>query len=271
MLYCEALPMPTIFHIPVCPFSQRLEILLSLKGQRDAARFEVVDITVPRPAALLAKTRGSTSLPVLETEDGAILRESLVLLDYLEETMAGPPIRSADPVRRAIERMLVAKERDFTAAGYTFVMNRDPSRREALLEKMLGQYASLGAFLEEHNPGGTFLFDAFGWAETVFTPMFMRFWFLEYYEGFTLPENDRFARVQRWIDACLTHPAAQQVTREEIVKLYYDYALGHGNGALPPGRTRSSFAFRPDWSERPWPPPDKYGYAATDAELGLLG
>ena len=39
----------TVFHIPVCPFSQRLEILLGLKDAHDAVRFEVVDITQPRP------------------------------------------------------------------------------------------------------------------------------------------------------------------------------------------------------------------------------
>ena len=59
------------------------------------------------------------------------------------------------------------------------------------------------------------------------------------------------------------------MTREQIVKLYYDYAKGAGNGALLPGRSRSSFEFEPDWRVRPWPPAAKYDYAATDEELGL--
>jgi glutathione S-transferase len=59
------------------------------------------------------------------------------------------------------------------------------------------------------------------------------------------------------------------VTMEQIVKLYYDYAMGGGNGALLPGRRRSSFVFAPDWRERPWPPKDKHGHSATDDELGL--
>jgi len=63
----------------------------------------------------------------------------------------------------------------------------------------------------------------------------------------------------------VAHPAAQQVTKEEIVKVYYDYARGAGNGALLPGRDRSSFVFEPPWSSRPWPPKDKYAPAA----LGL--
>ena len=260
---------PTIFHIPVCPFSQRVEILLALKDRRSSVQFQVVDITKPRPASLLAKTRGSTALPVLETDDGKILRESLVIMDYLDNVFAERPIRQADPWRRAVESMLVQKEGAFVSAGYTFVMNQDLAKRDALRDTMLARYADLDAFLVEHSPAGTYLFDDFGWAEAVFTPMFMRFWFLEYYEGFDLPDEPRFARVRRWRDACLVHPAAQQVTREEIVKVYYDYALGLGNGALPPGRTRSSFAFEPAWQGRPWPPADKYGHRATDAELGL--
>ena len=56
-----------VYHIPVCPFSQRLEILLALRGLTDAVEFRVVDITKPRDPELLAKTRGTTALPVLET------------------------------------------------------------------------------------------------------------------------------------------------------------------------------------------------------------
>ena len=103
----------------------------------------------------------------------------------------------------------------------------------------------------------------------MFTPFFQRFWFLEYYEDFALPDKPAYARVRKWKDACIAHPAAQQITKEEVVKLYYDYAKGVGNGALPPGRGKSSLAFEPEWRSRPWPPKDKYTHSATDAELGL--
>jgi glutathione S-transferase len=261
---------PIVYHIPVCPFSQRLEILLELKGIRDAVAFSVVDITRPRDPALLAKTRGTTALPVLETEDGRILKESLVLMRYVEDRFPQAPVAQADPYARAVENMLIATEGDFVSAGYRFVMNQDKSSRDALASAMTAQYAKLDDFLQQHAPEGTFLFDRFGLAECVFTPMFMRFWFLEYYEDFDLPEDDeRYARVRQWVAACKAHPAAQQVSQEEIVKLYYDYAKGAGNGALLPGRKVSSFVFEPDWKGRPWPPKDKYRVSATDAELGL--
>lgn len=261
--------MPTVYHIPVCPFSQRLEILLALKGKRDAVEFRVVDITRPRPRRLLDLTRGTTALPVLVTEDGRVIKESLVILRYLEDVLPNPPVAQREPYRRAVESMLTLMEGAFGAQGYRYVMNQDVSRRDELHEGMLAEYARLDEFLREHATSEPFLFEQFGWAEVVFTPLFMRFWFLEYYEGFELPRDARFDRVRMWRDACILHPAADQVTREQIVKLYYDYAKGAGNGALLPGRRRSSFVFEPDWRERPWPPSDKYGRTATDEELGL--
>jgi glutathione S-transferase len=260
---------PTIYHIPVCPFCQRLDILLTLKGRRDDVDFQVIDITRPRPDWLLQKTRGTTALPVLETADGHVIKESLVILQYLEDIYPERPVAQRAPWRRAVEGMLTRMDTDFFSAGYAWVMNQDPARRDALRDAMLQQYAQLDDFLVAHAPAGPFLFEEFGWAETVFTPFFQRFWFLEYYEGFALPDEARFARVRAWVDACLAHPAAQQASKEEIVKLYYDYAQGAGNGALLPGRNRSSMVLAPDWRSRPWPPKDKYGQRATDAELGL--
>lgn len=259
-----------VYHIPVCPFSQRLEILLELQGSHDKVDFRVVDITRERPHWLTEKLGGRSALPVLETESGGIIRESLVILQYLQDRFSELRIAQSDPWRRAVEGMLISMEREFGNQGYRFVMNQDAARREELRQTVIEQYAALDAFFCRYSPRGPFLFEQFGLAEAVFTPFFMRFWFLEYYENFDLPDEPRFERVRRWQQACVTHPAAQQVTKEQIVKLYYDYAKGAGNGALLPGRSRSSFVFEPHFSERHWPPRDKYNHSATDAELGLI-
>lgn len=261
---------PIIYHIPVCPFSQRVEILLALKGLTDAVEFRTVDITKPRDPELLRKTRGTTALPVLEDEQGRIIKESLVILRYIEDRFPTPPVARTDPYERAVENQLIALEGPFVGAGYMFVMNQDRAKRPDFEQKILATYKQLNDFLAHHAPDGPFLFDTYGLAEAVYTPMFMRFWFLDYYEGFQIPDTPDFARVKQWHDACLAHPAAQQVSHDEIVKLYYDYALGAGNGALLPGRARSSFVFEPDWPGRPMPPRDKWTTHASDAELGLV-
>lgn len=259
----------TVYHIPVCPFSQRLKILLTLKGCLQDIEFHVVDITCPRPDWLIEKTRGTTAMPILETSDGRIIKESLVIMRYLDELFPENTVAQTDPYRHAVEGMLEKLEGEFTFLGYSMVMNLDLEQRDQFKADMLKQYEQLNNFLLEHSPKGPFLFEEFGWAEAVFTPMFMRFWFLEYYEDFTLPDSENFTRVAQWVEACVSHPAAQQATKEEIIKLYYDYAKGAGDGALLPGRKKSSFVFEPHWKSRPWPPKDKYGYSASDEELGL--
>jgi glutathione S-transferase len=260
---------PIIHHIPVCPFCQRVEILLELKGLRDRVDFGVVDITVPRPEWLVQKLGDTTSLPILETTEGLVIKESLVILRYLDELYPEVAIARATPYERAVENMLIAMEGPFGMAGYRFIMNQDRARRDGLRDELLALYLRLDRFLSRHAPESPFLFERFGLAEAVYTPLFMRFWFLDYYEGFELPAEPEYARVRQWRDACLAHPAAQQVSYEQIVKLYYDYALGAGNGALLEGRARSSFVFEPDWRVRPMPPREKYGPSASDAELGL--
>lgn len=261
---------PVMYHIPVCPFSQRIEIMLRMKGLEDAVDFHVVDITKPRPDWLLKMSRGTTALPIMDTGDGRAIKESLVILRYVEERFGDRPVAQADPYDRAIERLMITREGPFGMAGYRYVMNRDRDKADALRSELLGHYAWLGDFLDHHNPGGTFLFKDYGLADLVYTSLMMRFWFLEYYEGFALPETPEYARAAKWRAACLARPEAQQVTKDEIVKLYYDYAVGSGNGALPEGRTVSSFAFKPDWRERPMPPRDKYDRIASDTELGLV-
>lgn len=163
-----------------------------------------------------------------------VLKESLVILRYLDELFAQKPVARADPYERAVEAMLIAIESDFTGAGYRFVMNQDREKREACREAIIAQCRRLNDFLEWQNPSGTWLFDRFGLAEAVFTPMFMRFWFLDYYEDFDIAGLG-LERVRRWRDACLEHPAVQQVQKEEIVKLHYDYCHGRGERCAAAG------------------------------------
>lgn len=257
-------------HIPVCPFSQRVEILLSLKGLSAEVDYNVIDITRPRPAFLLELTKGTTAMPVIEIPGKTAIKESMVILEMIEGMYPEPAVARTDPYEHALEGLLVAKQEAFTVSGYVFVMNQGISKTDDLREKHLKLYREMNDILVNYAPGDTFFFDRFGWSEVIFTPMFMRFWFLEYYEGFELPEGKEYDRVRRWRDACLKEPHAQQVTFDQIVKLYYDYALGAGNGALPEGRSVSTFTFKPDWPDRPMPPRSKYGVSASDAELGLV-
>ena len=256
-----------IYHIPGCPFSERVEILAELKGLHAVFEDVEIDISRPRPDWLLQKTRGSTRLPAMTLENGETLKESMVIMQYLEDRFPEPPVARRDPYRHAVEGMLCCLDMAFSGAGYRMILNRDPAQREELRAAVDEQYAQLDDFLNYYAPDRDYLFGEFGWAEVAFTPMFKRLWFLEYYEDYAVPSQLR--RVLRWREACVNHPAAARRSREELLKLYYDYSQGGGNGRIPEGRQISSFTLEPHWSKRPMPPADKWGHAASDAELGL--
>jgi len=255
----------TVYHIPGCPFSERIEIMLVLKGLK--MRDVEIDISKPRPDWLLQKSGGTTALPLLDIENGETLKESMVIVRYLEDRYPEPTVADPDPYRHAVEGMLATLDGPFSGAGYRMILNRDPAKRDELRAEVDGQFARVDAFLKRYATGRDFLFDRFGWAEVSFTPMFKRLWFLEYYEGYEVPAH--LDRVLRWREACVSHPAAQYRSREELIKLYYDYAQGAGNGKIPAGRKVSSFSPEHPWRDRPMPPRDKWGHAATDTELGL--
>ena len=258
-----------MYHIPGCPFSERVELLLDLKGLYDVMADHVIDISKPRPDWLLEKTRGTTALPALELENGETLKESMVIMRYFEDRYPGRPVARRDPYEHAVEAMLCATDGAFTGAGYRMILNRDPAQRDALKAEVDAQYARLDDFLRYYAPDSDFLFDQFGWAEVAFAPMFKRLWFLDYYEAYEVPQH--LTRVLRWREACVSHPVAQRHHgHRELMTLYYDYSQGGGNGKIPEGRSISSFTLDPAWDIRPMPPRDKWGAPATDTDLGLL-
>ena len=258
----------TIYHIPGCPFSERIEIMLELKGLAHIMKDVEIDISKPRPDWLLAKSGGTTALPLLDIENGETIKESMVIMQYLEDRYPEPAVRDPDPYRRAVAGMLCATDGAFTGAGYRMILNRYPTQRDALKAEVDAQYKRLDTYLRRYATGADYLFETFGWAEVAFTPMFKRLRFLEYYEAYEVPSD--LTRVLRWREACVHHPAAQRRSHEELMKLYYDYSQGGGNGRIPEGRAISSFTPDVDWRTRPWPSQDKWGHAASDAELGLV-
>ncbi|WP_373987328.1 glutathione S-transferase family protein [Duganella sp. BuS-21] len=255
-----------MYHFPGCPFSERIEILMALKGQ--SARLSMVDIDLssPRPEWLLKKTRGGTALPAIDVPQGTI-KDSMVIMRYLDSAFPARPVAHPTPYLHALEEMLAGLAPALSTAAYKMIQNRDPQLCAPLRCQVDIQFGAIDAFLRLYSSDGDLLLDHFGWAETILTPVFKRLWFLEYYENYAIPPQ--YERVIRWRAQCLAHPAAQAHDHKEIIKLYYDYSQGAGGGRLAPGRAVSSFTLSVDVGARPMPPRDKW-LPTTDQSLGLV-
>ncbi|MDX6701978.1 MAG: hypothetical protein QOF26_2204 [Baekduia sp.] len=86
--------------IPASTNVERVALALGLKG------LGVDEWIVHRPgdrAALRAAT-GQELVPVLETDDGRLLSDSMVIVDWIDRTWPEPPLYPADPAaRREVE------------------------------------------------------------------------------------------------------------------------------------------------------------------------
>jgi glutathione S-transferase len=103
----------TLYDAPRCPYCARVRIALV---EKDVPHETVVVDLANRPAWLYEKNP-SGKVPVVE-EDGWVLPESAVIVEYLEERYPEPALLPADPGERAVARMLVFRHDDFTDPYY---------------------------------------------------------------------------------------------------------------------------------------------------------
>jgi glutathione S-transferase len=130
-----------------CPFAWRVRLAAAEKGV--PAQFFPADVDSPDP--LVAEHNPHEHSPLL-FHDGLTLRESSIIIEYLEEGFAGPALLPREPRDRAELRLLAVDLRDLD-------VQKEHARPEArkksegalkLLEAALGQRSP---FLHGANPG----------------------------------------------------------------------------------------------------------------------
>jgi glutathione S-transferase len=96
--------MRTLYHLPLDPFSRKIRIVMSEKKID-------VDLMVEqfweRRADFLALNPAGT-VPVLQEENGAVIAPSQAIAEYLDETIAEPPLIQGSAADRAEVRRLCA-------------------------------------------------------------------------------------------------------------------------------------------------------------------
>src|ERR1700735_2139612 len=122
-------PMRTLFHLPLCPYSRKVRIVLTEKNLDFELRHERVWERRPDYLAL----NPAAEVPVLVESDGKVIADSSVICEFLEEVYRERLLLGIDPVDRAEIRRLVP--------WFDLKMNREVTQNligEKMMKRMMG-------------------------------------------------------------------------------------------------------------------------------------
>lgn len=186
----------TLVSHPLCPFVQRAAIVLLEKG----VPFDRIDIDLAsKPDWFLNMSpKGKVPLLHLRQQDGteAVIFESMVICEYLEESQGGAPMYPRDALARARQRGWVEFGTATLAEAWQFLNATDRAiadiKQTALRHRLQQLEAVIGS-------GPYFNGTAFGLVDVVFAPVFRYFDSLD--RAVSQPIFESLPRVSAWRSA----------------------------------------------------------------------
>ena len=177
----------------LCPYVQRAAIALAEKG----IPFERISIDLAqKPDWFLAiSPLGKVPLLVVREPNGAhaVLFESAVICEYIEETQPGRPLHPGSPLARARHRSWIEFGSSILADIWGLETARDPAAYDAKQAALATKFARIET---ELGNGPFFGGGDFGLVDAAFAPIFRYF---DVFEAIGMQAMlDRMPKVQGW-------------------------------------------------------------------------
>ncbi len=211
----------------LCPYVQRAAIALGEKG----VPFErvVIDLANQPQWFLDISPLGKVPLLKVQRPSGgeAVLFESNVICEYLEETQPGAPLHPEDPLTRAEHRAWMEFGSAVLADLWGYETTQDAAvfeqKRLALVAKFERVEAALGA-------GPYFAGERFSLVDAVFAPVF------RYFELFDQISDshvfDTLPKVDAWRKALAARPSVRNAVVPEYPQHLMEFLKKHQSHLL---------------------------------------
>ena len=206
--------MPVLYNADLSPYAARVRLAVYWKGLEDEIRFEAPPGGLKSAQYLRENPLGK--VPALKLEDGFCLPESELILEYVEDSYPGHPLRPAEPREAATARLCARLADLYLAPGLgPLFLNADPSKRDAAavdagFETVAGALGHMERYLDE--TGSFALGPQPSTADCALAPVF---WFINWadawYARAVLADHPKCARVFKTNAA---DPAGAQVFAE---------------------------------------------------------
>jgi glutathione S-transferase len=217
-------PNLTLISHPLCPFVQRAAIVLLEKH----APFERINIDLSAKPDWFLALSPTGKVPVLRVRqaDGeeAILFESLVICEYLEETQTGASMYPDDPLLRARQRAWIEFATQTMAEGWQFLHSIDATTAEARRTTFRDRLQKLEA---ELGSGPYFAGADFGMVDAVYAPLFRYFAIIDPIAA--QPIFEGLPRVSAWRTALAARPSVRNAVGADYADRFRDHLRQHGS------------------------------------------
>ncbi|HTJ57607.1 MAG TPA: glutathione S-transferase family protein [Devosiaceae bacterium] len=205
----------TLISSPTCPYVQRAVIALKEKH----ADFDVVYVDLQNKPDWFLAISPMGKVPLLRVErDGgppAIIFESAVILEYLEETLPGEKLHPADALHRAQHRAWIEFCSNMLGELSRFSRATDPAGLQIARAALSVKFKRLESELAE---GPYFSGTHFSLVDTAFAPFFRQIDALETVAPTAL--LDGFPRIEHWRRALANRPSVKAAVPEDYVERY---------------------------------------------------
>lgn len=215
-------PSLTLISHPLCPFVQRAAIVLLEKS----VPFERINVDLAAKPDWFLALSPTGKVPVLKVSqaDGedAILFESMVICEYLEETQGGASMYPDDALLRARQRAWIEFATPTLADAWQFLNATDPAvavaKRAALCDR-------LERIETELSSGPYFAGADFGMADAVYAPLFRYFDIIE--PAVSQAIFDDLPRVLAWRAALAARPSVRDAVVQDYAERFRQHLRQH--------------------------------------------
>lgn len=210
----------------LCPYVQRAAIALSEKG----VAFERVYIDLGNKPDWFLKISPLGKVPLLSVprKDGdAILFESAVICEYLEETQQGSKLHPADPLTRARHRGWMEFGSSILSELWVYETTQDTETLERKRDALKAKFATIEA---ELGDGPYFVGAAFSLVDAVFAPIFRYFDVFDRISDMSI--FDGLPRVRAWRQALSARPSVKAAVTEDYAERLMAFLRRHDAALL---------------------------------------
>ena len=201
----------------VCPFVQRS--IITLEEKQVPYDIEYIELGDPPDWFMAASPLGK--VPILFVE-GAVLFESAVINEYLDEATPGRRLHPEDPLRRARDRAWIEFISTILVDRNRMQHARAEEEARARATEVHGKLARLEG---ELGTGPFFHDEMFSLVDAAAAPLFQRqAWCLELAPDLGVLED--LPKVAAWSEALLARESVRRSTVSDIRERYFEYLQG---------------------------------------------